>query len=73
MEELGEGLKEPKGITTPYEVSTNPDPSEFPETKPSTKEHTSAGVWPQAHMKQRTALSGFSERGCVQSCRNLMT
>jgi hypothetical protein len=31
-------------------VSTNPDPSELPETKPPTKEHTWAGLWPAAHM-----------------------
>jgi hypothetical protein len=32
------------------EVSSNPDPWELPETNPPTKEHTWAGLWPQAHM-----------------------
>jgi hypothetical protein len=33
-------------------VSTNPDPSELPETNPKTKEHTWAGSWPR-HMYSR--------------------
>ena len=44
MEELAEGLKELKGIDcNPIErttVSTNPDPSELPETNLKTKEYT---------------------------------
>jgi hypothetical protein len=62
MEELGEGLKELKGMATPQEDQQSqptPDPWEFPETKPPTKEHTWTGqvlqhicsedclVWPQ--------------------------
>ena len=31
-------------------VSVNPDSSEFPETKPKTKEHTWACLCPRAHM-----------------------
>jgi len=31
-------------------LSTSQDPSELPETKPPTKEHTWAGLWPQLHM-----------------------
>jgi len=46
MEELEEGLKGLKGIATPTgrtTVSTNLDPSELPENKPKTKEHTWVG------------------------------
>ena len=47
MEELGEGLKELKGMETPYEEQQY---SELPETMPPTKEHR--GVCPRslAHM-----------------------
>jgi hypothetical protein len=31
-------------------ISTNPEPSELPETKPLTKERLWAGPWPPAHM-----------------------
>jgi hypothetical protein len=31
-------------------VSTNPDPWEFPETKPPTKEHIWASLWSLAHI-----------------------
>jgi hypothetical protein len=51
----------PIGRTT---LSTNPDPSELPETKPPTKEYTQAGLRPLAH-KEKTALSGLSGRGCT--------
>ena len=30
----------------------NPDPSELPETKPPTKEHTWAGPWPRASVRE---------------------
>jgi len=30
-------------------ISTNPDPLELSETKAPTKNHTGAGLWPQAH------------------------
>jgi hypothetical protein len=36
---------------------------ELPETKPPIEEHTWAGLWPQTHMLQSTALSGLNGRG----------
>jgi hypothetical protein len=45
--EAAEGDGDPIGRPT---VSTNRDPWELPETKPSTKEHTQAGPWFPAHM-----------------------
>jgi hypothetical protein len=53
MEELGERLKELKGIATPTEratVSTNPDHSKLPGTKPPTNEYTRVDPWLQLHM-----------------------
>ena len=54
MEELGEGLREMKGITILQKdqqlVLTTMDPWELPDTKPPTKEHTWAGLRPQVHM-----------------------
>ena len=46
-------------------VSTNPDPSELPETNPKTMEHTWTGSFPWAHMSKRTALYGLIRRGCT--------
>jgi hypothetical protein len=42
-----------------------PDTSELPETKSLAKGHTYAlaGLWLWPYLYQRTALSGFSERG----------
>jgi hypothetical protein len=41
MEELGEGLKELKGIATPLEEQHQPTRTpEIPEKKPPTKEYT---------------------------------
>jgi hypothetical protein len=67
MEELYRGqVKEAEGDGNPIErttVSTNLNPSEPPETKPPTRQHTWAGLWPPAHTQQRTAFSGLSRRG----------
>jgi hypothetical protein len=43
----------PRGSST---VSNNQYPWEISETKPPTKEHTWAGLWALAHLKQKTAL-----------------
>jgi hypothetical protein len=45
MEELGEGLKELKGIATPYEEQQYQLTRKLPGTKSPTKEHTWAGLW----------------------------
>jgi hypothetical protein len=45
-------------------VSTNLDPWELPETELPTKKHIQTGPRQPAHMHQRAALSGLSERGC---------
>ena len=53
IEELGEGLKELKVDGNPTgrpTLSTNLDPWKLPETKLPIKEHTQAGLRPQAHM-----------------------
>jgi hypothetical protein len=57
-----EGDGNPIGRPT---VSIYLDPEELPETEPPTKEHTWANLKPQAHMKQRTVLSGLIEKGCA--------
>ena len=59
--EGAEGDGNPIGRT----ISTNPDSWELQETKPPTKEHKWVGLRPQAHMQQRTALSGLSGRECA--------
>lgn len=47
-EELGEGLKELKRMSTPRpKVPTNLEPWEQPEIKPQTKQHTRAGPRPR--------------------------
>jgi hypothetical protein len=53
---VGNPIERPK-------VSTNLDLLELPETKLPTKEHTWAGPWPTAYMKQMISLSGLSGRG----------
>jgi hypothetical protein len=58
--EGNEGDGNPIEILT---VSTNLNPSELPETKLPTKEHTQAGPRPLVYMQHRTALSGVSEKG----------
>jgi hypothetical protein len=52
MEELGEGLKELKGMTPVGRptVSTNLDPWEIPETETPAKQHSWTGPRPRAHM-----------------------
>ena len=42
-------------------ISIDLDPSELPESRSKTKEHTWADLWPWAYV---TVLSGLSERGC---------
>jgi len=49
-------------------VSTNPEHPTHPElqeTKLPTKEQKWADPWPLAHMQEKTAFSGFSDRGCT--------
>jgi hypothetical protein len=61
MEEA-EGESNPIGSPA---VSTNLDLRELPGTESSTRQHTSAGVSPLAHVQQRTAWSDLSERRYV--------
>ena len=53
-------------------MSPNSDLSELPESKPKTKEHSWYGLWPWAHVWQRTALCGLNGRECTYSCGSLM-
>jgi hypothetical protein len=55
-----EGTEEDDDPTGRPTVSTNLDTWKLPETEPPTKEHSQAGPWPLMHMRQRTALFGFS-------------
>jgi hypothetical protein len=53
LEELGEGLKELKGIATLQEEQqfiNQPDTPELPGTKLPTKEYTRRDPWLQLHM-----------------------
>jgi hypothetical protein len=45
-----EGTEGDGNLVVRPKVLTNPDPSQFPETEPPTKESTWTGLWPQAHM-----------------------
>lgn len=47
-------------IGTPT-VSTNPDRSELPETKPPTKEHMCAAPWPHSLTQQWPCLASMGE------------
>lgn len=55
-------------------ISTNPDHWELPNIKPPTKEDTRASQRPPLtpRPRQRAALSGLSEKGCIESSRDLM-
>jgi hypothetical protein len=48
-EEMNKSLKEIQDTIQITTVSTNPDLSELPEAKPTTKEHTWAAPWPLGH------------------------
>jgi len=73
MEELGQGLKELKGITIPYEqqCQLTHHPA-FPGTKPLAKEYTWMGPWLQLPKQQRIALSRINGRGDLWSCGGLL-
>jgi hypothetical protein len=64
-------LKKLKEMTTPQE-DQQCQPTWTPVTETLTKEHVQTGLRTLAHLKQKAALSGLSERDCTLSCNDLM-